>query len=150
MGAGPRPRPRPLPRRGRGEGTGELGVAGGEECGGARAQASSTPEGEGGYSLLRAPGVGSGPRSRPQKCSLPPSPSSAARSPFPLPVTSALELSQGTFWKAKAGGSFVPAPPRGVGAGPCAGAPVGVGPVPECAETSGGRWLLQTAGAPKF
>lgn len=78
------------------------------------AQAPFPPEGKGGYSLLCAPGVGSGAEIRAPEVP-------TAR--FPLlscspPVPSALGLSQGTFWKAKDGGSVVPT------------APVGVGPVP--------------------
>lgn len=108
--------PRPLPRRGWGLCGGKLRARGGGRRGvrRARAQAPFPPEGKGGYSLLRAPGVGSG-----AAIWAPEVPT--ARFPLlscsPL-VTSALGLSQGTFWKAKDDGSVVPA------------APVGVGPVP--------------------
>lgn len=43
--------------------------------------------------------------------------------PVPPPVTSALELSQGTFWKAKTQQEPSPNPALRSGGGPCAGSP---------------------------
>lgn len=115
LGVGPRSEPRPLPCRESGSRGGKLRArGGGRRVRRARAQAPFPPEGKGGHSLLRAPGVGSGAEIRAPEVPV-------ARFPLlscSLPVTSAVWLFQGTFWKAKDGGSVVPA------------APVGVGPVP--------------------